>query len=140
MREALGNDSVSCLWTSDLPRCREPASLLARELEVRLEVTSSLREMSMGDWEGRSWADLEREDAERVRHWMASWQTEAPPGGELLEAFEARVRRWHAKLGAEDTVLIAHAGVVRCLQVLRRGLDWSDAMAMEVPHLTLVRL
>ncbi|MEM9729941.1 MAG: histidine phosphatase family protein [Myxococcota bacterium] len=140
MREALSGVSVDGVWASDLPRCREPASLLAASLEVPLRVTEALRELSMGEWEGRAWDDLEREDHARVHRWMSAWQTEAPPGGETLPAFESRVRRWHAELSNEPSVVVAHAGVVRCLEVIRRGRPWSDAMALPVPHLALVRL
>ena len=94
----------------------------------------------MGEWEGSRWDDLESEDTVRYRHWMENWESDAPPGGESLVTFEARVRRWHEDLPEGRILLIAHAGVVRALRVLRQGISWSDAMSLPVEHLALTRV
>ncbi|MGB5809069.1 MAG: histidine phosphatase family protein, partial [Polyangiales bacterium] len=88
-------------------------------------------------WEGRRWSEIERVDADPYHDWMAHWQTLAPPEGEALGVFETRVRRWHDSLDLEAThLLVAHAGVVRALRVLRHGVDWTSAMREAVPSLT----
>lgn len=140
MREALDTRRIRTVWSSDLPRCREPARRLAILLGARFRVSQSIREMSMGLWEERAWVDLEREDSTRYARWMSHWRTEAPPGGEAIAELESRVRRWNDALSDEPTLLVAHAGVIRCLRVVRSGARWEDVMSKTIPHLTLLRL
>jgi alpha-ribazole phosphatase len=68
---------------------------------------------------------------------MRNWRTAAPPQGESTPALEARVRRWLGGLDRDaEHALVAHAGVVRAIDVILRGRDWDDVMATPVPHLT----
>ncbi|MEM7136443.1 MAG: histidine phosphatase family protein [Myxococcota bacterium] len=135
---AVGDHPVDAVWASDLSRCSVPGALVARALRVPFFEDPALREISMGDWEGRPWQQIEEREPSRYRRWMAEWRDEAPPGGEALDAFEARVRGWHDNLEPQSSpLLVAHAGVVRALSVVRDGLDWDRAMARAVPHLTL---
>ena len=61
--------------------------------------------------------------------------TEAPPGGESLDDFVARVRDWIAdQEPSSDEAVVTHAGVIRVLRVLG-GMTWDDAMASENPFL-----
>ncbi|HEY0136378.1 MAG TPA: histidine phosphatase family protein, partial [Nannocystis sp.] len=67
--------------------------------------------------------------------WTADWQHVAPPGGETVAQLEARVRGWWSALCREHThLLLAHAGVIRALQVIA-GADWPTAMATPIDHL-----
>ena len=135
----LGADStwaLSAVWSSPAARCREPAAALADRLEVPLRVSEALFEIDFGEWEGRRWDVLERDDGERLARWMADWQHKAPPGGETLGELEERVRRW-IRRDEPSGLLVGHAGVMRALEVIVRGADWSQAMEAAVPHLAL---
>jgi alpha-ribazole phosphatase len=124
------------VWTSPLIRCRELAEILARPEATRVD--ERLLEMDFGSWEGRTWKEIEAEDAESLADWMQRWQTDGPPGGgESAEGLAKRTRSWWNELdpGASH-LLVAHAGVVRALHVVVEGLSWPAAMNREVPHLT----
>lgn len=153
MRLALSHerevDTIVRVWSSPLSRCREPAARLARALGTSHTIDPRLLELDYGVWEGRAWDAIAREDGSRMHAWMNAWQTTAPPGGESVAIFEARVRGWWEALGTTQAlgatpVLVAHAGVVRALRVVARGMTWAEAMRAPVPHLevepfTLVR-
>ncbi|MCU0672801.1 MAG: histidine phosphatase family protein [Myxococcota bacterium] len=138
MRLALGasreRPDVDRVWSSTRSRCREPAARLARALGVPHTIDPRLLELDYGIWEGRAWDTIAREDGARMHAWMNAWQTTAPPGGESVATLEARVRGWWETLDATP-VLVAHAGVVRALRVVARGLTWAEAMRGPVPHL-----
>ena len=132
----LGASRVAAVWSSPAARCEEPAAAVARRLEVPLRVSAALFEIDFGEWEGRRWDALEREDGERLARWMADWQGEAPPGGETLAELEERVRGW-IRRDAPSGLLVGHAGVMRALEVIVHGADWSHAMEASVEHLAL---
>ncbi len=126
--------TIDRVWSSPLSRCREPAARLARALGVSHAIDPRLLELDYGIWEGRAWDTIAREDGARMHAWMDAWQSAAPPGGESVATLEARVRAWWEELDGTPS-LVAHAGVVRALRVVARGLAWADAMRAPVPHL-----
>jgi probable phosphoglycerate mutase len=73
-----------------------------------------LAEMSFGQWEGRTYAELRAAErpalAARERD---KWRF-APPEGESYEQLAERVSQWYATL-QNDTVAAAHGGVARAL-------------------------
>ena len=108
-------------WASDLARTRETAAILATRWPTIVEPEPRLREMHFGVWDGRSWAELESADGERLAAWMADWTTERTPGGEGWPDLLARVESWCVELraaaeqGGGPLVVVAHAGSLRAI-------------------------
>jgi alpha-ribazole phosphatase len=90
----------------------------------------------MGSWEKCRWEQIAREDPEHYDHWMKNWRTSAPPGGESLPVFDARVKGWLNYVSNNGPqLLIAHPGVIRALRVRFEDLEWTAAMSLAIPHL-----
>lgn len=118
------------IWTSPSARCRE----VATALDQNAVVDERLREMFFGAWEGRAWDDIERETSFGV--WARDWRHARVPGGESAQDLDARVAAWFADLDDDHAHLaVAHAGVIRSLQVQVEGATWDEAMRVAVPHL-----
>ena len=125
----------SRLFSSDLPRCAQLAEGLAQHWGVYLEMTASLREMNFGEWEGRSYDEIDSSDAERWRTWCADWRHERPPGGESIDDLVERVSNWlQTHSPSSSDLLVTHAGVIRVFRVLG-GESWEEAMAAQCPFL-----
>ena len=123
------------LFSSDLPRCARLAEGLAAHWKLDLEVSSSLREMNFGEWEGQSYDDIDTMDGPRWRAWCADWRHGTPPGGESVDDLMKRVSRWLlAHSPSEADLIVTHAGVIRVLRVLS-GENWDDAIAAQCPFL-----
>ncbi|MBW2241937.1 MAG: histidine phosphatase family protein [Deltaproteobacteria bacterium] len=136
--EALGErrTQITEVWSSPAKRCRLPAEHLAGLLAVPVHLSDDLQELDYGQWEGQPWDILQRDDSERLKHWMDAWQSEAPPDGESIGALERRVRNWLIANG-RGRLVVAHAGVIRALYVILRGLSWEESMAREIEHLKI---
>ena len=121
------------IWSSDAVRCREPAALLAKRLGgVPHRIDERLREFSYGAWEGRAWDAVPRA---QVEEWMDAWLTRSPPGGERVAEFTARVAEWWRELRPGRHFLMAHAGVVHCLDVAAGGLSWEETIEQRLDFL-----
>ena len=94
----------------------------------------------MGEWEGRTWNEIQEGDKRRFRLWMQSWATQAPPGGETPDALLLRVRNLLGEQSAAEAwLVVTHAGVIRAHWVMSHGLSWSEALRREVPYAAAVR-
>ena len=129
------------LWSSPAHRCLAPAQVIAERLDSTLNCDPKLYEMSFGQWESKTWEQIEKEDYDAFHKWMKDWQVESPPDGESLYTFHQRVRAWYSQLHDQSlNIVIGHAGVWRSLLVHRQCQTWDDAMSVSVPHLQLIEL
>ena len=148
LHATLAGTRVSVLWSSPSSRCANVAKVLAQTRGVELRIDARLFEIDFGDWEGRPWSDIERDDGVTYSRWMNEWKHTSPPNGETIAVLTARVEAWLTDLRASaapadyiaSPVIVAHAGVIRALWVLVDGVTWEDAMARNVPHLGWQRL
>jgi broad specificity phosphatase PhoE len=88
-----------------------------------------LKEISFGEWEGRSWDDLKRTDPTRMKARKADRFNFVAPGGESYAMLSKRALGWLASIRA-PCVVVSHGGVMRCLQGHALG-----SAPVEVPHL-----
>lgn len=115
----LKNKSLAAVYSSDLSRCLEGARLLAAPHSLEPAPEAALRELHIGDWEGRTWQELQ---AAYPKEWQARLDDIVGyrvPGGESLGEMAARVRAAVAGIVArhrgEELLLVGHGGVNRVI-------------------------
>ncbi|MDE3113677.1 MAG: histidine phosphatase family protein [Chloroflexota bacterium] len=98
--------------SSDLSRARDTAAIVARDRGLQVEVFPELREVDVGEAEGRP--ILRRTDNFDVAGGFVQW-----PGGESLEQVAARVlsalERIVAASPGQTLCVVGHGGVTRIL-------------------------
>lgn len=140
--------SVNLPWqqivTSPLLRCADFAEDLARQSGLLLAYEPRLTERSMGEWEGRSAAELRQQNNAAVDAYYRDPVSFTPPGAEPLEAFQQRVlAAWHDLLQdhpQRHLLVVTHAGCIRVIlaQVLNMPLQAIPRLA--VPYAGLSRI
>jgi len=130
----------STIWCSDLTRAHDTALLLAAHWSLpshTFRVDALLRECSFGEWDGRTWDDIQATDQQRLDAWMNEWGTAMPPGGESLPAFTARIRVALERVASSEGshhVIVAHAGVLRAMLCQLTGAPDASAFQFAMPH------
>lgn len=118
------------VFTSPLQRCAQLAQALQQQRPYLLvETDARLQEMNFGDWEGRAWANI---PADELRAWTDDFAHFQPGGhGENVTTFMARVAQaFDAVDRTKPTTLwITHAGVIRAVDLLLRGVRHLDHAA-----------
>lgn len=133
LAERLVADSAlrpSSVVTSPLARASATARAIASRASVPLTEDRRLIEVGQGEWEGRTHAELARDDAERYAAWRRDGGRRGPPGGEPLDEVVARLVAAVEDLGAGDgdpVCVVSHGGALRL--VLRVLLDLSPERA-----------
>ncbi len=118
------------LRSSPLRRCAELADAIAAlRPDLAVQHDARLAEMNFGAWEGRPWSAIPREDFEA---WTADF-ADAPAGahGESVRAFMQRVAAAHDEwlAGEGDALWVTHAGVLRAVTLLQRGVRCAEVAA-----------
>lgn len=107
------------LVASDLRRATGSARILGNRFGIDPLIDARLREVSFGEWEGRSWDEIYQNDRQRYDAWSERWWDQAPPGGESFTDLGRRVHDWYGELeeGGDTIVVVAHGGSIRALLV-----------------------
>lgn len=110
---------LSAIYSSDLRRCRVAADQIALLQDVEPEYREELRELHIGDWEGREWEDLQRSYPELWQARLNDIVNVAPPAGENVLELAERIRPMMKKIISAHTggeiVIVGHGGVNRIL-------------------------
>jgi broad specificity phosphatase PhoE len=118
---------IASLWSSDLSRARETAEIVGARIGLEVRLDARLREGDRGEWEGRLFRDVQRDDPERYAEWMRGgrWRF---PGGESLQDQQDRVEATLEDIdrtGELPALVVCHGGSIRVMLCRRdpRGLD-----------------
>ncbi|MHB8692445.1 MAG: histidine phosphatase family protein [Solirubrobacteraceae bacterium] len=136
-------DGVGSLWSSDLGRALETASIVGARIGLEPRLDARLREGDRGDWEGRLFLDIERDDPEGYAAWLRAGALFRFPGGESLQEQSDRVMAAlediHAA-GELPALVVCHRGSIRVVlcRADPRGLDAFHEY--EVPNTGIVEL
>jgi alpha-ribazole phosphatase len=130
----LSSEPLDAIHSSDLRRAVETAESLAQAFAVPCTTTQNLREIYFGDWEGLTWAEIERQDQGYACRWAELFPNLPAPNGETFAAFERRILQEidHLLRFAADKRLavVTHGGVMRI--VLRTFLGHTEKQAWDL--------
>lgn len=110
--------SLSAVYASPLRRAIETAERLAQPHGLAVQVVPELVECDVGRWEGRTWPDIERDEAAYHALFRDDPATHGYAGGENLRQVLDRVAPAFARLLAahlgQNIAVVGHNIVNRC--------------------------
>jgi alpha-ribazole phosphatase len=127
--------ALDAVYSSDLDRSRYCARLIADDHGLVVVAEEALREINFGDWEGRTWVELQEaypDDWQKRLQDLTNYQV---PGGESLQDAADRIRpvirRILEKHPNGDVALVAHGGVNRIILLDAIGAALEQAFSIE---------
>ncbi|MBI4971926.1 MAG: alpha-ribazole phosphatase [Candidatus Omnitrophica bacterium] len=123
------------IFCSVLQRARESAEILNRELNLEIHEDVRLREMSFGDWEGRTYDEIIEKFPEAFEWWNKDLTNFRPSGGESLTELVSRVHEFYEAIknrSEEVVAVVAHGGVIRAFMVELMGLRLDSFWSFEL--------
>jgi probable phosphoglycerate mutase len=119
LASTLVDEGLTAIYSSDLRRASDTAAEIARACQRPLMLETGLRERCFGEFEGRTWAEIESAWPAKSERWRTRDLNFAPRGGESLPVFNDRVlaccRRLALAHPGECIAWVAHGGVMDCL-------------------------
>ena len=127
--------TIDAIVSSPLTRSRETADRVAAALGLPVETDDDLRECDFGEWEGLTFAEVQRQWPDDLTAWLASIEI-APPKGESIAEVATRVRRGRDRLirhhPAETVLVVSHVTPIKQLVCLALGVEPSVVFRMEL--------
>jgi probable phosphoglycerate mutase len=113
--ERFGRVKLDAVYSSPLERALETAEAIARAANLEVKQNAAFNEVDFGDWSGKSFAELERD--ERWRRFNTQRSVTKVPGGESFLDMQARVVAELDRLSAQHrektVVIVSHADVIK---------------------------
>jgi broad specificity phosphatase PhoE len=115
--QRLAGRRLAGFYSSDLKRAFETAQLIGALIRMEPEPVAGLREIYLGDWEGRTTEELAQHFPEAWARWTEEPNWDVVPGGEGAARFEARAaaaldailrRHLHG-----DVLVVTHGGLIQ---------------------------
>ncbi|PSL40594.1 alpha-ribazole phosphatase [Planomicrobium soli] len=125
---------VEEVWGSDLQRCRQTAEVLFPAALYHPD--ADWRECNFGEWEQKTYAELEKVEA--YRNWLDDPFRITPPSGENLDSVARRVERAVRSLPVKkEFTIVTHGGPIRYLQARGKQEAFWDQTALHGYRYTL---
>lgn len=100
---------------SPMSRARETMEILRRSIGLHpttYRVDERLRELTFGEWEGRTWRQVRAADPDRARAREQNKWSYVPPGGESYQMLMERIMPVLRDI-ERPTAVVSHGGVMR---------------------------
>jgi broad specificity phosphatase PhoE len=111
----LAEFGATSLYCSTLPRAITTAEVIGGDLGMQPEALHDLREMNCGEWEGREFLQVRKDDPDFYRRWVSD-PTVACPGGESYRDVLQRLKAAFAVIerdGGARPVVVSHGTSIR---------------------------
>lgn len=118
---------IDAIYCSDLSRARETAEIIGAELKIEPIADKLLREVSFGNWEGLTTAEIEIKYPGQLARWRCELSF-SPKGGESLLSVHNRISRFFEKLKEKhqdhdsNVLIVSHAATTKVIMLSIMGI------------------
>jgi alpha-ribazole phosphatase len=122
-------------YASDLKRAMDTARIICDGRGIEPIPCSAFREMDMGDWDGKSWSEIQESTPSVDPKFFGDLREFYFPGGERWYQFRTRVIKKIKPLLQENrgqnVILAAHAGVNRVILAQALGMRYRNMFFLD---------
>ncbi|MGB4429547.1 MAG: alpha-ribazole phosphatase, partial [Thermacetogeniaceae bacterium] len=141
LADRLRSEKIKAVYSSDLKRAYETASILAAPHQLKVQIAEELREINFGVWEGLTFKEISEKYKELAEKWYQSPASVRIPKGETF--FEVKERAYNAimKLLKENDpgtiIVVAHGGTIRAIICGLLDIDLNHAFRIQQDNTAL---
>jgi 2,3-bisphosphoglycerate-dependent phosphoglycerate mutase len=141
---ALAGETIDAIYSSDLWRAYDTALSVAKPHGLMVQTDEALRERGFGEFQGKTFAEIETALPDQALLWRKRVPDFAPPGGESLLHLRERVVQYIARIAqqhpGQHIVIVSHGGVMDVLYRAATGLDIQAARTWDLHNAAINRL
>jgi probable phosphoglycerate mutase len=141
LAKSLAGKKISAIISSDLSRAIDTAKPIALHHQLELSLDSALRERHYGVMQGLSYHEIAAHHPKHHQAWKKRDINFQPENGESLMQFNDRVvtaiASWAKKYTGQEIAIVAHGGVLDCLNRAARKVALDVARDFEILNASL---
>lgn len=136
----LKNLSFHHVYSSDADRALETARIALGDNRP-ITSLSELRELNLGDWEGRLISEIKEEFPGEVDRWYRRPTTVRINGGEDIRSFRERsvavMEKIISSSNGADVLVITHGGIICTYVTSLLNMDLDDLWSLSLPNASI---
>ncbi|SNZ11605.1 probable phosphoglycerate mutase [Persephonella hydrogeniphila] len=132
--ETLKNFPIEKIISSDLKRAYRTATIIGDVLDLAVEKDSRIREMSFGEWEGRSYEHIFQTDYHTFNNWLKNPVACPLPSQEDLKDFENRIKSFYKDLlnrEEKNILVVGHGGSIQGILCVACNIGFENLWAFK---------
>jgi len=141
LAKSLVDKKISAIISSDLSRAIDTAKPIALHHQLKLDLDPALRERHYGVMQGLSHQEIADHHPQYYQAWKKRDIHFQPENGESLVQFNDRVvtaiTSWAKKYAGQEIAIVAHGGVLDCLNRVARKVALDVARDFEILNTSL---
>lgn len=141
LKERFAGARIAACYTSDLSRCVIGAEILGAHLGLTPVRERNLRELCVGAWEGKTWAELQAAYPQEWQERLADIVNYRVPQGENLLDLQGRIMPVMdgivSRHQGEEVLVVAHGGANRVVLLNAIGAPLSAFFNIEQTYCCL---
>jgi len=126
----LRDKPLDAIYSSDLKRTRYMAEVINSYHSLKINILPELREIDFGDWEGKTYNEIQREWKGLLNAWERKPSQIKIPRGESIKDLAERIRSTIKKIVSnhpdQRVAIITHGGPIRIILMDALGLGLND--------------
>ena len=130
VKKYLKDYKIDKIYSSDLSRAYNTALPTAESKGIEIQTSKNLREIYAGEWEGKTFDDIEKEYPDTYSVWRSNIGIAVCNGGESVKELKERVEKEVGRIVAENegktVMIVSHGTPIRSLLCIWKGADVSD--------------
>jgi len=133
--DSFRDKTIRAIYSSDLKRSCEGATMIASSLGLAIIPTKAFRERDFGLWEGLTPDEIQAKYSDLWKNWMIDPAGTCPPEGEPLSDMQKRI--WKEleiileRHKGKEVILFTHAGVNRVILCHALNLDIENCFRIQ---------
>lgn len=142
--QRLQNYGIELIISSHLRRAAKTAEIIQGYVNCPLEIDQNLREIQLGEWEGKRWKDIQVEYADFLKKWHTDIVNLPMPGGESYADLKVRAVKAMEdlkNLEVKAVAIVTHGAVVKTMlsQGLQLGLEYRGNFEIDNASISEMR-
>ena len=131
--EQLKKYSIQRIYTSDLRRAYQTATVIGDILGIEPVVDKRIREMHFGSWEGLAYEIIYKDHTELWNNWLKNPVACPLPSQEEFKDLEKRLKDFLYEIKSKDeenVLVVGHGGSIQGIICMEMGLGFENIWAL----------
>lgn len=129
------------LYSSPLKRCALLAKFIANQ-HLKVCYDKRLMELNFGDWEGKTWNDIEKTDY--AKKWFDNFTDVPCPEGESYKNLINRAKDFLDDLRKDKTInniaIICHSGIIRAFYSILNQVEPKESFNLKLDYGQIIEI